>query len=94
LRLTKKHIGKTKKDEKISCNVVKDKKKKIQENFEKKTAEDRANNELEKLVAYQMRLAKSNNKEEKIRTVMDENYSVAKRSITFIYYIIVSKKLP
>jgi len=85
LRLTEKQIGKNKKDEKIPSNIVKDKKKEIQENSKKNTAEDRVKNELEKLVAYQTRLAKRSNKQKKIKTVLDENYSIAKQSITFIF---------
>jgi len=68
------------------------KKKKIQENIKQNTAEDRAKKELDKIAAYQARLAKKSNKQKKIRTVMDENYSVTKQSKAFIYYII-SKKL-
>ncbi|XP_018345221.1 PREDICTED: probable ATP-dependent RNA helicase DDX27 [Trachymyrmex septentrionalis] len=72
LRLTKKQ-GKNKKHEKEPSNIVQEKKKKAQNEPQKDTAEDRAKKELEKIAAYQARLAKKNNRQKKIRTVTDEN---------------------
>jgi len=72
-RLTKKQIGKSKKQEKEPFNIVQEKKKKAQNEPKQDTAEDRAKKELEKIVAYQARLAKKSNKQKKIRTIMDEN---------------------
>jgi len=72
-RLTKKQIGKSKKHEKEPFNIVQEKKKKAQNEPKQDTAEDRAKKELEKIVAYQARLAKKSNKQKKIRTIMDEN---------------------
>ncbi|GAB1870099.1 RNA helicase [Camponotus japonicus] len=71
LRLSKKQVSKNKKHEKESSNIVEEKKKKTQ-NEPKDTAEDRAKRELEKIAAYQARLAKKSNKQKKIRVVMDE----------------------
>ncbi|KAG5337858.1 DDX27 helicase, partial [Acromyrmex heyeri] len=73
LRLTKKQIGKNKKHEKELSNIVQEKKKKAQNEPQKDTAEDRAKKELEKIAAYQARLAKKSNRQKKIRTVTDEN---------------------
>lgn len=72
LRLTKKQ-RKSKKNEKEPSNIVQEKKKKAQNEPQKDTAEDRAKKELEKIAAYQARLAKKGNRQKKIRTVMDEN---------------------
>jgi len=72
-RLSKKQIGKNKKHEKEPLNIVQEKKKKTQNEPKQDTAEDRAKKELEKIVAYQARLAKKSNKQKKIRTIMDEN---------------------
>lgn len=52
---------------------MQEKKKKTQNESKKDTAEDRAKKELEKIAAYQARLAKKSNKQKKIKTVMDEN---------------------
>lgn len=52
---------------------MQEKKKKAQNESKKDTAEDRAKKELEKTAAYQARLAKKNNRQKKIKTVMDEN---------------------
>jgi len=83
LRLTKKQVGKNKKHEKEPSNIVQEKKKKAQNELQKDTAEDRAKKELEKIAAYQARLAKKNNRQKKIRTVTDENNrDFAKKSIT------------
>ncbi|XP_018407128.1 PREDICTED: probable ATP-dependent RNA helicase DDX27, partial [Cyphomyrmex costatus] len=80
LRLTKKQIGKNKKHEKDPSNIVQEKKKKAQNEPQKDTAEDRAKKELEKIAAYQARLAKKSNRQKKIRTVMNEtNYDYAKK---------------
>ncbi|XP_025993179.1 probable ATP-dependent RNA helicase DDX27 [Solenopsis invicta] len=70
-RLTKKQV-KSKKHEKEPSNIVQEKKKK-QNEPKKDTAEDRARKELEKIAAYQARLAKKSNRQKKIRTVTDEN---------------------
>ncbi|XP_018059170.1 PREDICTED: probable ATP-dependent RNA helicase DDX27 [Atta colombica] len=72
-RLTKKQVGKNKKHEKEPSNIVQEKKKKAQNELQKDTAEDRAKKELEKIAAYQARLAKKSNRQKKIRTVTDEN---------------------
>ncbi|KYQ60175.1 putative ATP-dependent RNA helicase DDX27 [Trachymyrmex zeteki] len=72
-RLTKKQVGKNKKHEKEPSNIVQEKKKKAQNEPQKDTAEDRAKKELEKIAAYQARLAKKSNRQKKIRTVIDEN---------------------
>ncbi|XP_029666526.1 probable ATP-dependent RNA helicase DDX27 [Formica exsecta] len=72
LRLSKKKVHKSKKPEKQPSNIVEEKKKKTQNEPKKDTAEDRAKRELEKIAAYQARLAKKNNKQKKIRVVMDE----------------------
>lgn len=52
---------------------MQEKKKKTQNEPKKDTAEDRAKKELEKIAAYQARLAKRSNKQKKIKTVMDES---------------------
>lgn len=52
---------------------MQEKKKKAQNESKKATAEDRAKKELEKMAAYQARLAKKSNRQKKIKTVMDEN---------------------
>ncbi|XP_070163016.1 probable ATP-dependent RNA helicase DDX27 isoform X2 [Polyergus mexicanus] len=72
LRLSKKKVHKNKKPEKDPSNIVEEKKKKTQNEPKKDTAEDRAKRELEKIAAYQARLAKKSNKQKKIRVVMDE----------------------
>lgn len=80
-RLTKKQ-GKSKKHEKDPSNIVQEKKKKPQNEPKKDTAEDRARKELEKIAAYQARLAKKSNRQKKIRTVMDEsNRDFARKGI-------------
>ncbi|KMQ89020.1 putative atp-dependent rna helicase ddx27, partial [Lasius niger] len=73
LRLSKKQVGKNKKRGKEPSNIVEEKKKKTQNEPKKDTAEDRAKRELEKIAAYQARLAKKSNKQKKIRVVMDEH---------------------
>lgn len=72
---------------------MEEKKKKTQNEPKKDTAEDRAKKELEKIAAYQARLAKRSNKQKKIKVVMDENNrDFAKNGIT-LYYFIIFKKL-
>lgn len=78
LRLTEKVVSKSKKRE--PSNVVEDKKNKTQNEPKKDTVENRTKRELEKIAAYQARLAKKNNKDKKIRVVLDEsNRSLAYR---------------
>ncbi|XP_020285688.1 probable ATP-dependent RNA helicase DDX27 [Pseudomyrmex gracilis] len=72
LRLTKKQ-KKSKNVEKEPINFVQDKKKAQKNEPKQNTAEDRANRELEKTLAYQARVAKRLNKPKKIRTVAN-NY--------------------
>lgn len=67
-----------KKRNKESSNVVEEKKKKCKEP-KKETAEDRAKRELEKIAAYQARLAKRKNKQQKIRIVMEDDKSVSNK---------------
>ncbi|XP_012232938.1 probable ATP-dependent RNA helicase DDX27 [Linepithema humile] len=71
-RLSGKQVRKKKNNEEPS-NIVKEKKKKIQNEPTKNTAEDRAKKELEKIAAYQVRLAKRSNKQKKMKVVMDES---------------------
>ncbi|XP_066591378.1 probable ATP-dependent RNA helicase DDX27 [Prorops nasuta] len=71
LLLTQKKAKNKDKKDKENPNVVKNKKKKVES--QKETAEDRANKELEKIAAFQARLAKKSNKPQKIRTVADNN---------------------
>lgn len=81
-RLTKKQVGKSKKHENEPSNIVQEKKKKAQNEPKKDTAEDRANKELEKIAAYQARLAKKSNRQKKIRTVVNEtNRDFTKKGI-------------
>lgn len=89
LRLSGKQVRKKKKNEEPS-NIVEEKKKKTQNEPKKDTAEDRAKKELEKIAAYQARLAKKSNKQKKIKVVMDEsNRDFAKKGITLYYFIIL-----
>ncbi|EFN89832.1 Probable ATP-dependent RNA helicase DDX27 [Harpegnathos saltator] len=73
LRLTERPTNKKKDREKEPINIVEDKKKKAQNEPKKDTAEDRAKRELDKIAAYQARLAKRKNKPKKIKTIMDES---------------------
>lgn len=52
---------------------MEDIKKKTKNEPKQNTAEDRAKKELDKIAAYQARLAKRKNKPKKIKTVMDES---------------------
>lgn len=73
---------------------MEEKKKKTQNEPKKDTAEDRAKRELEKIAAYQARLAKKSNKQKKIRVVMDEyNRDFTKKGIVFYYFIISTEFL-
>ncbi|XP_006618560.1 probable ATP-dependent RNA helicase DDX27 [Apis dorsata] len=74
LSLTEKQSNKKekKKSNKEPSNIVEEKKKKAKEP-KKETAEDRAKKELEKIAAYQARLAKKQNKLNKIRTIVDDD---------------------
>lgn len=88
LRLTEKQTSKNKNQEKIPSNLVKNNKKKAEEESKKDTAEDRAKKELDKIAAYQARLAKKSNKQRKIRTVIDEsNYNTVQQGIISYYLI-------
>ncbi|XP_076169054.1 dead-box helicase Rs1 [Ptiloglossa arizonensis] len=60
-------------------NIVEEKKKKVFKEPKKETAEDRAKKELNKIAAYQARLAKKGHKQKKIRTVMDDDKSLSNR---------------
>ncbi|XP_035730261.1 probable ATP-dependent RNA helicase DDX27 [Vespa mandarinia] len=74
LSLTTKQPRKKKnKEEKEFSNVVEEKKKNAKKEQHKETAEDRANKELEKIAAYQARIAKQKSKAKKIRTVVDKS---------------------
>ncbi|KOC65020.1 DEAD-box ATP-dependent RNA helicase 28 [Habropoda laboriosa] len=64
-----------KKQNKEHPNIVEEKKNKFKQ-VKKETAEDRANRELEKIGAYQARLAKKKNKQQKIRTIAENNQSI------------------
>ncbi|CAK9823753.1 Probable ATP-dependent RNA helicase DDX27 [Anthophora retusa] len=59
-------------------NTVEEKKNKFKQ-VKKETAEDRARRELEKIEAYQARLAKKKNKQQKIRTIVENDQSLANR---------------
>ncbi|XP_043799505.1 probable ATP-dependent RNA helicase DDX27 [Apis laboriosa] len=74
LSLTEKQSNKKEKKKlnKEPSNIVEEKKKKAKEP-KKETAEDRAKKELEKIAAYQARLAKKQNKLNKIRTIVDDD---------------------
>lgn len=66
------------------------KKKEKRKEPKKDMAEDRAKKELEKIAAYQARLAKRNNKQKRIRVVMDEsNRNFAKKGIIYHYFVII-----
>ncbi|KAK2579488.1 hypothetical protein KPH14_010801 [Odynerus spinipes] len=71
LSLTEKQRKQKNKEGKDTKNIVEEKKKNAKKEQHKETAEDRANRELEKIAAYQARLAKQKSKEKKIRTVVD-----------------------
>ncbi|XP_060828935.1 probable ATP-dependent RNA helicase DDX27 [Bombus pascuorum] len=73
LSLTEKqNTNKEKKQNKEPSNIVEEKKKKSKES-KQETAEDRAKRELEKIAAYQARLAKKKNKQNKIRAVVEND---------------------
>lgn len=73
LSLTEKQsTNKEKKQNKEPSNIIEDKKKKSK-GPKQETAEDRANRELEKIAAYQARLAKKKNKQNKIRAVVEND---------------------
>ncbi|XP_032671763.1 probable ATP-dependent RNA helicase DDX27 [Odontomachus brunneus] len=73
LQLTERSTVKNKKCEKKPSNIVEDKKKKVQNEPKKDTAEDRAKKELDKIAAYQARLTKRKNKPKKIKTIIDDS---------------------
>ncbi|XP_068985117.1 probable ATP-dependent RNA helicase DDX27 [Bombus flavifrons] len=76
LSLTEKqNTNKEKKQNKEPSNIIEEKKKRSKEP-KQETAEDRAKKELEKIAAYQARLAKKKNKQNKIRAVVEnDNFS-------------------
>ncbi|XP_076624413.1 dead-box helicase Rs1 [Colletes latitarsis] len=84
LLLTEKPKNKGKKNKSKSkepSNIVEEKKKKVTKEPKKETAEDRAKGELDKIAAFQARLAKKKNKQKKIRTVMDDDkFSVNRKA--------------
>ncbi|XP_015519416.1 probable ATP-dependent RNA helicase DDX27 [Neodiprion lecontei] len=77
----KKDKGKgKKKQEKEPSNAVNEKAKEAKrKNPKKETAEDRANKEMDKVAAFQARLAKRNNKQKKIRSVVDDDMYVSSK---------------
>ncbi|XP_033203938.1 dead-box helicase Rs1 [Bombus vancouverensis nearcticus] len=73
LSLTEKlNTNKGQKQNKEPSNIIEEKKKRSKEP-KQETAEDRAKKELEKIAAYQARLAKKKNKQNKIRTVVEND---------------------
>ncbi|OAD54146.1 putative ATP-dependent RNA helicase DDX27 [Eufriesea mexicana] len=81
LSLTEKQLNTNKGEKrrnKETSNIVEEKKKKSKEP-KKETPEDRAKRELEKIAAYQARLAKRKNKQKKIKTIMEDNKSVSNK---------------
>lgn len=82
LSLTEKQSNKKekKKPNKEPSNIVEKKKKKAKEP-KKETAEDRAKRELEKIAAYQARLAKKQNKLSKIRTIVDDDKFTSNKKV-------------
>ncbi|KAG9431785.1 ATP-dependent RNA helicase DDX27 [Apis mellifera carnica] len=82
LSLTEKQSNKKekKKPNKEPSNIVEEKKKKAKEP-KKETAEDRAKRELEKIAAYQARLAKKQNKLSKIRTIVDDDKFTSNKKV-------------
>ncbi|XP_003490948.1 probable ATP-dependent RNA helicase DDX27 [Bombus impatiens] len=73
LSLTEKqNTNKGQKQNKEPSNIIEEKKKRSKEP-KQETAEDRAKKELEKIAAYQARLAKRKNKQNKIRTVVEND---------------------
>lgn len=85
-RLTQKEVKSKKNNEKGPPNVVQEKKKKAQNEPKVDTAEDRAKKELEKIAAYQARLAKKSNKQKKIKTVVDEDKRDFTKKSTISYF--------
>ncbi|XP_031841882.1 dead-box helicase Rs1 [Nomia melanderi] len=81
LSLTEKQLKSkaTKKQHREPSNIVEEKKKKVTKEVKKETAEDRAKYELDKIAAYQARLAKKKNKQKKIRTIVDDDRSTTNR---------------
>ncbi|XP_014605115.1 PREDICTED: probable ATP-dependent RNA helicase DDX27 [Polistes canadensis] len=71
LLTTKQPRKKKDKEEKDFSKVIEEKKKNAKKEQYKETAEDRAKRELEKIAAYQARVAKQKFKAKKIRTVID-----------------------
>lgn len=66
------NTNKGQKQNKEPSNIIEEKKKRSKEP-KQETAEDRAKKELEKIAAYQARLAKKKNKQNKIRTVVEND---------------------
>lgn len=70
-----------KKQNREPSNLVEEKKKNKSKEPKKETAEDRAKKELEKIAAYQARLAKKKNKQKKIRTMVEnDNFAGNKKA--------------
>lgn len=83
LSLTEKqNTNKEKKQNREPSNIIEEKKKKSKEP-KQETAEDRAKRELEKIAAYQARLAKKKNKQNKIRTVVENDKFSSNRKSKF-----------
>lgn len=84
LSLTEKQPNANKKKQQNTkpLNVVEEKKEKSKES-KKETAEDRTKRELEKIAAYQARLAKKKNKQSKIRTVVENDKFASNRKGIF-----------
>lgn len=72
---------KVKQNREPSNIVQEEKKKKGSRERKKETAEDRAKRELDKIAAYQARLAKKSNKQRKIRTIVEDNRYESKAGI-------------
>lgn len=78
----KQNTNKEKKQNREPSNIIEEKKKKSKEP-KQETAEDRAKRELEKIAAYQARLAKKKNKQNKIRTVVENDKFSSNRKSKF-----------
>ncbi|XP_015586769.1 probable ATP-dependent RNA helicase DDX27 [Cephus cinctus] len=78
-----KNKGNKDKKNKMASNIVEEKTRRDKKKGPKKeTAEDRVNKEMEKVAAYQARLAKKKNKLKKIRTVLDDDVRGASKKVS------------